>query len=101
MKVFQRMNIVKDELQVICLDEETSKEEVLFSIDMTDFYWEPGHLKDNVLIDGEPNEEFLENFCCDVPEAVEGRLSEEGVAVKGEVDFCDLFNDLLSQKFGI
>lgn len=100
MLYFQRLEIVGDELHVICTDED-NKELIALSVDMAQFYWEPGHLKDNVLINGEPNEEFLENFCCDVPTIVEDWLYENEVMVINGTDIMELFNNLLSEMFGI
>lgn len=100
-KVFKRLDIDGEYLQIIVLDQDKGKEEEVCRIDMTPFYWDADHLKDNIFIGSKPNEEFLENFCCDISFQIEAALDEFNIAIEDEIDCLDLINRLLEEKFGV
>lgn len=100
-KIFKRLDIDGDYLQIIVLDQDKGKEEEACRIDMSPFYWEVGHLKDNIFTGNKPNEEFLENFCCDISSQIEFAFHDYDIATEYEIDCLDLFNKLLEEKFGV
>ena len=100
-KVFKRLDISGDDLQIIVLNQNSGEEEVACKIDMAPLYWEPGHLEDNIFIGKKPNEEFLENFCCDISSQIEDAIDSLDIVLEGEVDCLHLFNVLLEEKFGV
>jgi len=107
MSKFTKMIIEENNLKVFSIND-NNEEQCEFEVDMSDFYWiEDKDLEHNVFsteddwllgedlddeeaeISDEINEEFMENFCCDVPEIVTEKLNEKGIEVEIPADCED------------
>lgn len=101
MKEFKNLVIFGDTLSIICVDTDTNEETVAFEVELKPFYFNSNQdLEHNVfstdsswLFDVEDDEneeikegtpinlEFMENFCCDVPDEVATMLEDNGITV--------------------
>jgi len=122
MKKFTKMIIDGDEVKVFCAD--NGNEEMLFSVDMKEYYFiHDKDLKHNVfstevdwllgedLEEGEEyeeeieeireniNDEFMENFCCDVPGDIYDELEKNQVQIDYPTEEFEDEEDYLSDVF--